>query len=330
MNNIILFGAGEIGKTAACLCRMENRKVQNFVDNDPEKQNKYILGIPVIDLAAYLSMNFSETDLILCLNESNREQVEAQLKSKGIKDFQVFDGKHNYQRERIISYTNPKNLEDVILYHVLRNEKEIFYIDIGSNDPFGGSVTKLLYDTKNAHGINVEPQEHLIKYSNVERPRDINLCVAVGSEKKTERFFHQGALSTFVKQNVRSDGCTAEELEITTLKDICDSYIKREINISFLKVDVEGYEREVLLGADFNQYRPNIIVMESTEPCTVIPNYEKWEKILITNGYHYVFSHGVNRYYVADERSDLDEEFVGGIEYYRFLYDIYHVKFQRI
>lgn len=330
MNDIILFGAGEIGKIAACLCRKDSRKVQCFVDNDPEKQNKKILGIPVIDLETYLGMNLSKTELILCLNESNRGQVEEQLKSKGIKEFQIFDGRHDYQRERIISYTNPKNLEDVILYHVLRNEKEIFYIDVGSNDPFGGSVTKLLYDTKNASGINVEPQKHLIKYSNVERPRDINLCVAVGSEKKTEKFFHQGALSTFVLQNVKNEDCIAEELDITTLKDICDSYIDRETNISFLKVDVEGYEKEVLLGADFNQYRPNIIVMESTEPCTVIPNYGSWENILVRNSYHFVFSYGVNRYYVADERSDLDEGFAGGMEYYRFLYDIYHVTFKRI
>lgn len=197
MNDIILFGAGELGKTAACWFRHTKRKVRYFIDNDILKQGKKIFDIPIIDLETYLGMNQNEIDLVLCLSEVHRNQVEQQLKLKGISDFMIFDNRCGYQKERIISYTNPKNLEDVILYHVLRNEKEIFYIDVGSNDPFGGSVTKLLYDTRNAHGINIEPQEDLIYYSNIERPRDINLCVAVGSKKKKEKFFFSRCIIDF-------------------------------------------------------------------------------------------------------------------------------------
>lgn len=112
------------------------------------------------------------------------------------------------------------------------------------------------------------------------------------------------------------------------MKDICDLYIDEKKNISFLKIDVEGYEKEVLLGADFDLYRPSIVIVEATEPCTSIPNYKEWEYILIEHSYHFIFMQGVNRYYIADERNELDEEFLE-MEYYKFLYNIYHAICQK-
>lgn len=47
-------------------------------------------------------------------------------------------------KKRIISYA--KSLEDVILYHVLKDEGELFYIDCGANDEANLSVTKFLND----------------------------------------------------------------------------------------------------------------------------------------------------------------------------------------
>lgn len=328
MNEVVLFGAGEIGKKVAFHCYMKKRKVNCFIDNDVSKQGKMVMGILVIDLDTYLKMNYGDFDLILCLNESNLKQVYRQLERKGYtSSFQVADGEYNdYHKKRIISYTGEKNSEDVILYHVLRNEKEIFYIDVGSNDPFVGSVTKLLYDTRGACGINIDPQEELINRSKEERPKDINLCLAVGDKEERKKFFLQGGLSTFVYQNVKDELCPIKEMKITTLKKICEKYIKENTHISFLKIDVEGYEREVLLGADFELYRPYILVIESTEPCTTIPTYEKWENILLKHSYHFVFAQGVNRYYVANERSYLDKEFFPDMEYYRHLYDIKRTK----
>jgi hypothetical protein len=33
-----------------------------------------------------------------------------------------------------------------------------------------------------------------------------------------------------------------------------------------MKIDVEGYEREVLSGADFSQVNPTVLVIEATPP----------------------------------------------------------------
>jgi hypothetical protein len=73
--------------------------------------------------------------------------------------------------------------------------------------------------------------------------------------------------------------------------------------IHFCKIDVEGFERSVLEGMDFNVHRPWIMLLESTVPGTSAPSHAEWEDLLIGNGYAFAHSYGINRYYV-DTRLD--------------------------
>ena len=60
--------------------------------------------------------------------------------------------------------------------------------------------------------------------------------------------------STNIKKN-RSDYTYNPKKRIvnmTTMKKICDKYIKNE-TIYFLKIDVEGPEKNVILGYDFDK-----------------------------------------------------------------------------
>ena len=75
-------------------------------------------------------------------------------------------------------------------------------------------------------------------------------------------------------------------------------------DIHFLKVDVENHEKEVLMGMDFQRFRPWLIVLESTLPLTSIPSHENWEYILLQNGYTFLAQHGINRYYCAGEHRE--------------------------
>lgn len=325
---LIVFGAGEMGRYAGQLLKHDGHEVLCFIDNDPGKWNTTIDGIPIINFEQYKKITEPHT-LILALNEHNRKQVVKQLECCENKSYKTFDEKQFWGRERLFSYSYLKDMEDVILYDVLYNEKEIFYIDIGSNDPVEGSVTKLLYDVKNAHGINVEPQKRLIELTNRERPRDINLQFGVGDKKERKKLFLQDAQSTLVSDNVTREGCLTEIIDIITLEQICNDYLPANQKISFLKIDVEGYEKEVLLGGDFKKYRPEIILIESTKPDTLNYNFENWESILFQNHYHFVYEHGVNRYYVADEKRELDGRFLD-IEVLKHIYQIYHVSFEVI
>lgn len=44
--------------------------------------------------------------------------------------------------EYLLSFSHEKTMEDIILYHVLKPETNIFWIDVGANDPVFDSVTK--------------------------------------------------------------------------------------------------------------------------------------------------------------------------------------------
>jgi predicted nucleic acid-binding Zn-ribbon protein len=89
------------------------------------------------------------------------------------------------------------------------------------------------------------------------------------------------------------------------LGDICLSLSLHEVH--FLKIDVEGAERAVLEGADFEKVRPWIVVVEATAPLSTERIEHLWEHILLQAGYQRAFFDGVNLYYVAQEHSELIE-----------------------
>ena len=47
-------------------------------------------------------------------------------------------------------------------------------------------------------------------------------------------------------------------MPVTTLQALCEQHAPRAIE--FLKIDVEGAEREVLLGGDWQRFRPKVVV----------------------------------------------------------------------
>ena len=231
-------------------------------------------------------------------------------------DFSVLDETDIWKlsnRETLVLYSHESDIEDVILYHVFHEINNIFYIDVGANDPWLYSVTKLLYD-KGAHGINIEPIQEIADLYLEERPRDITVCTGIGVERCTRTLFLQGALcgstSTVIEENCIVDNAKQISIDIYPLKDVCNKYISDKQEIHFLKIDAEGAEKEVLLEADFAKYRPWCVVTESTLPGTDIPCYDEWESLLFSNAYHFVFSHGVNRYYVADVHREIDERLI--------------------
>ena len=326
MKEKVLFGAGKIGRELMDILLYKGEKVAYFIDNN--RFGNFEREIEIISLDTYLALDTNKYELILSCGKNNMKQIVQQLKSRNITDFKYYaELDLEDERERIISYSASENLEDVILYHVLKDYKDIFYIDVGSNDPFDCSVTKLFYDTKNACGINIDPLEKLINYTKIERSRDINLCLGVGAEEGTAELYMQQQLSTIIPQNATSQNVQKQIIQIVTLESICEKYIKEGQEISFLKVDVEGAEKSVLLGANFEKYRPWIVVMESTIPCTDIESHEDWETILLDNRYQFVFSSGINRYYVADEHMQLSDRFKN-ISELRKIYKIYQAKME--
>ena len=206
------------------------------------------------------------------------------------------------------SYAQEK--EDLILYSILHNVEYGNYIDVGANDPDFISVTKLFYEL-GWHGMNIEPLEDKYQRLVEKRPRDINLNIGIGKEHGVLKLHCLDTGSTFSDEIVEICNYQAyptKDVEMFTLSEIVDNKFFRGIEIHFCKIDVEGFEKEVLLGIDdWDKFRPWVYCIESTIPATDIPCYDAWEYMLLEHGYKLVLAHGINRYYIDIEREqDLD------------------------
>ena len=201
--------------------------------------------------------------------------------------------------------TYAQDNEDVILASILKGVKEGFYVDVGANSPDFYSVTKLFYE-QGWSGINIEPLPDEFNELCAKRERDINLNIGIGNTPGTMTLYLDNMCSTLsdkvVADNHLEDKPTLQ-IEVRTLADVLNEVKPKEIH--FMKIDVEGFEKQVLEGMDWN-YRPWVFCMESTKPNTTIPCHEEWEYILLEHGYVLKEAHGINRFYIDSERGEIE------------------------
>ena len=204
--------------------------------------------------------------------------------------------------------TYSQELEDFILYCILYDVENGFYIDVGAFDPNKISVTKAFY-IRGWHGINIEPLPE--EYSKLvkARIRDINLNYGAGEKDDNLIFYLQGTATTADKR-YGSGNQKKQAIEVHPLSKICKKYVPKNEIIQFCKIDVEGGEKNVLLGYDFKNYRPKVFCIESTKPGSKKPTYNEWEYILLNNDYEFGFKHGINRYYYDKKVKHLSERFL--------------------
>lgn len=200
-----------------------------------------------------------------------------------------------------------------MLWRALKHVKSGFYIDVGANDPTLYSVTRAFYGA-GWSGINIEPASAFYERLQKHRPRDMNLRVGAGRAAGALPFFDipGSGLATFdatIAQKRRQDGWNVETIEtpVLPLAQICEKHAPGEIH--FLKIDVEGAEKDVLEGMDFNRWRPWILVIEATAPMSQLSVHHVWEHVLTAAQYDFAYFDGLNRYYVAQEHAHLKTAF---------------------
>ena len=201
-----------------------------------------------------------------------------------------------------------------MLARVFAGRNTGFYVDVGAADPVNLSVTKWFYDL-GWSGINIEPNKKLFVRLAADRPRDINLECGVGAAVSEALFFEPevGELSTFdaptqaLAQRAGTAG-TTRAVPVFPLTDLLKRHRKKR-DIDFLKIDVEGWEHEVLKGLDLSLYRPTVIVIESTIPQSRAASHARWEPLVVAANYTFAYFDGVNRFYLANESIELKKHF---------------------
>lgn len=209
-----------------------------------------------------------------------------------------------------ISYA--QNREDVILWRALGHIKNGFYIDVGANHPVDDSVTKAFYD-RGWCGINVEPLPSHLAQLQAERPRDINLGIALGEKKGEIELYDTNvrglatACST-VAQSHRERGFEVKTLNVSVqrMDEVWSVHVRGDVH--FVKIDVEGFEAQVLRGMDLRKQRPWVLIIEATQPNSRTLDAH-WESLVISQDYEFVYFDGLNRYYVAQEHPELVQAF---------------------
>jgi FkbM family methyltransferase len=208
-----------------------------------------------------------------------------------------------------VSYA--QRFEDLHLMRCFGTRPDGFYIDIGSGHPVYDNMSFAFY-LRGWRGITVEPNPWLARLSQAVRPRDRHFEAVVGAAPGTATFylvqdFH--GLSTAIESHARAaqtqfgKGSQAVTVPMTTLAELCAAHAPRSFD--FLKVDVEGAEKDVLFGGDWQKYRPKVVVAEALAPYTLASAWQEWEPLLAKHGYRYVLFDSLNRYYLAEEASEL-------------------------
>lgn len=208
-----------------------------------------------------------------------------------------------------VSYA--QNAEDVPLWRVFKDQPDGFYVDVGASGP-DQSVTTAFY-RRGWSGLNLEPAPHLFADLQVARPRDTNLQLAASDRAGPVTLFTdpdptRGGLSTLSAEQAersRAAGFAGQPVRVPadTLAAVCAEHVRRPID--FLKIDVEGHERAVIAGADWERFRPRVVLVEATEPMSPAPTHHTWEPLLLEAGYRFALFDGLNRFYVRREDEGL-------------------------
>ena len=213
-------------------------------------------------------------------------------------------------QQHMISFS--QNREDVLIDRVFRKPSG-FFIDVGAWHPIHESLTKY-FSLSGWRGINIEPEPTYFAELARDRPNDINLPLAVGRTRGTAAFhiLQNSAMSTLSATQLAGlspaerNGEQRVQIEVRTLADICAEFVTGEID--FLKIDAEGAEGDVIAGADWQRFRPRLLVIEATKPWSSELNCAEWEPSLLSQDYAMHHFDGINRYYLRREDEALAEQ----------------------
>lgn len=207
-----------------------------------------------------------------------------------------------------------QNFEDVMLWRAVGHVTDGVYVDIGAQHPRIDSVSRAFYE-RGWRGVHVEPVPAFADLLRQDRPDETVLQVALGEHEGTLELnvFPDTGLSTavaaYAERHRTERGYQTERIQVPLLTMGAALGFLDGKEVHWLKIDVEGFEEQVLRGWDSQQLRPWVLVVEATVPNSTETDHEKWEHLVLAAGYRFVYFDGLNRFYIANERPELAAAF---------------------
>jgi FkbM family methyltransferase len=203
-----------------------------------------------------------------------------------------------------------QNFEDVMLWRALGHVENGVYVDVGAQHPRIDSISRAFYE-RGWRGVHIEPVPAFAQLLRQDRPDETVLQVALGEREGTIElnvFADTGlstAIASYAERHQQERGYAVERIQVPmlTMRAAMESLAGREVH--WLKIDVEGFEQQVLRGWDSEVLRPWILLIEATIPNSTETDHEKWEPIVLAAGYRFAYFDGLNRFYIANEHPEL-------------------------
>ena len=189
--------------------------------------------------------------------------------------------------------------QDIFASFIIGDKYEKTFLEFGATDGFDISNSYTLENSFNWKGVLSEPspQWHEALKKNRKNSKIITKCIWKESGKKLDFFMSDfGPLST-IKDFVESDKISIPtnteirlksgktiSVETISLNDVIKEYFN-SICPSYISIDTEGSEYEILKAFDLDNFRPKVFTIEHN----LTENEKKIEEHLIANGYVRIF-----------------------------------------
>lgn len=184
--------------------------------------------------------------------------------------------------ETFLSPSYSQVYEDIIVESLLRgicisNDyrlKELYYIEIGANNPIGTSNTYLFYRKYEMRGILVEANKFLCDELASVRPEDIiinRVVVCNNDESSTLYISDKNEISSIYSNFISEWAALSNNLvhiqktEVVKNCRINDIFHLAQKPVGVLSIDIEGLDMEILLDLDIDTFRPFIIIIEPSD-----------------------------------------------------------------
>ena len=189
--------------------------------------------------------------------------------------------------------------QDIFASFIVGDKHDKTFLEFGATDGLDISNSYTLESSFNWKGVLSEPspQWHEALKKNRKNSKIITKCIWKESGKKLDFFMSDfGSLST-IKDFVESDKISIPtnteirlksgktiSVETISLNDVIKEYFN-SICPSYISIDTEGSEYEILKAFDLDNFRPKVFTIEHN----LTENEKKIEEHLIANGYVRIF-----------------------------------------